>query len=442
MSSSSWEIRHVDLSDSQPVVAANPRPLFVVFWWGVLPLGVRTYLPEQLPLGRSELTALTAELASAQLAARSPQFAGPARATYDGKPLLPVPVDRLHQCGDLLRQLDDFAETSPVSAAPLSIIICTRDRPEALERCLTALMTQSSHAGQIVVVDNSTHRSAEAVTGQFPGVDYLHEPRPGLSVARNAGVRASKGALIAFTDDDVEPSPSWTTEVVRAFSSAEMDAVTGLVLPARLDTPAQCYFQFKMGGFGSECVPLIFDRRFLDETKAMGAQVWRIGAGANMAFRRSVFDRVGLFDERLGAGASGCSEDSELWYRLIASGGACLFEPRAFVVHHHREQWADLRRQVRAYMKGHVSALFVQAVRHRHGGNIRRIFTQLPAYFARSAFWALRDGGGGRRLQVLWNEMIGWLCGLQYAFRPRWRARPVDMPASASPGEPARQSSL
>ena len=441
MSAAAWDIRHVDLSDGQPVVAANPRPLFVVFWWGVLPLGVKSYLPEQLPLRRSELAALTAELASAQLAARSPQFAGPARATYDGKPLLRVPVDALQQGGDLLRQLDEFAEALPVSAAPLSVVICTRDRPEALERCLTALTAQTSHAGQIVVVDNSTHRSAAAVTAQFPDVDYVHEPRPGLSVARNAGVRASKGALVAFTDDDVEPSPSWTAEVVRAFSSTAVDAVTGLVLPARLDTPAQCYFQFKMGGFGSECVPLIFDRRFLDETETTGAQVWRIGAGANMAFRRSVFDRVGLFDERLGAGASGCSEDSELWYRLIASGGACLFEPRAFVLHHHREQWPELRRQVRAYMKGHVSALFVQAARHRHAGNIRRIFTQLPAYFARSAIGTLRDGGGAPRFQILWDEMIGWLCGLQYAFRPRWRARPIDMPASAPSGQPARQSS-
>lgn len=440
--SDAWDIRHVDLSDGQPVVVASLRPLFVMFWWGVLPLGVRTYLPEQLPLGRSELTALTAELASAQLAARSPQFAGPARATYDGKPLLLVPVDRLQQCGDLLQQLDEFAEASPISAAPLTVVICTRDRPEALARCLAALMAQASQAGQIVVVDNSTHRSAEAVTAQFSGVDYVHEPRPGLSVARNAGIQASKGAMIAFTDDDVEPGPSWTVEIVRAFSSAAVDAVTGLVLPARLDTPAQCYFQFKMGGFGSACVPLIFDRRFLDETEAMGAQVWRIGAGANMAFRRSVFERVGLFDERLGAGASGCSEDSELWYRLIAAGGACLFEPRAVVVHHHREQWAELRRQVRAYMKGHVSALFVQAARHRHGGNIRRIFTQLPAYFARSAFWALRDGGGARRFQILGDEMIGWLGGLQYGFRPRWRRRSVDMPAARALGASARQSSL
>ena len=87
----SWDIRHVDLSSDRPAVTANPRPLFATYWWGALPLGVRTYLPEQLPLRRSELAALTAEFASAQLAARSPQFAAPARATYDGKPLLPVP---------------------------------------------------------------------------------------------------------------------------------------------------------------------------------------------------------------------------------------------------------------------------------------------------------------------------------------------------------------
>jgi GT2 family glycosyltransferase len=353
-----------------------------------------------------------------------------------------VPAETLQGCGDLLNQLDDFAATAPISAAPLSIVICTRDRPQALERCLAALVAQTSPAGQIVVVDNSTDRSAEAVSARFPSVDYVHQPRPGLSIARNAGVHASKGALIAFTDDDVEPSPSWSMELMRAFAGAAVDAVTGLVLPARLDTAAQCYFQFKLGGFGSACVPLVFDRRFLDETKATGAQVWRIGAGANMAFRRSVFDRVGLFDERLGAGASGCSEDSELWYRLIAAGGACLFEPRAYVLHHHREQWPELRRQVRAYMKGHVSALFVQAARHGHGGNIRRIFTQLPAYFARSAFWALRDGGGARRFQILFEELVGWLCGLQYAFRPRWRARPVDMPAATPPGRPARQSLL
>jgi GT2 family glycosyltransferase len=430
----SWDIRHVDLSGERPEVAANPRPILAVFWWRTLPLGMKTYLPEQLPLASNQLVALTAEFASAQLAARLPKFGGPARATFDGRPVMVVPIDPIPDCGDVLEDLDSLAETSSVSAEDLTIIICTRDRPDALARCLAGLVAQHRPPGQIVVVDNSKGRTAEKATSQFAGIHYVHEPRPGLSVARNTGIRESRGALIAFTDDDVEPSPNWTAEVARAFSNADVDAVTGLVLPAKLDTPAQCFFQFERGGFGIGFVPLIFDRRFFDETCPMGAQVWRIGAGANMAFRRRVFDRVGLFDERLGAGASGCSEDSELWYRLLAGGGTCLFEPRAVVVHHHREQWNELRQQIRAYMRGHVAALFVQAGRFGHSGNIRRIFLQLPAYFVIAAFCAVRDGGGASRLQILWDEMVGWLSGLQYALRPRWRTRPI--PASAGESRP------
>jgi GT2 family glycosyltransferase len=423
----SYDIRHVDLSGDRPEVAESARPLFVVFWWRALPLGVKTYLPAELPLDSGRLTSLTAEFASAQLAARSPKFGGHACASNDGRPVITVPLAAALDADDPLGQLDLLAHPAALSAADLSVIICTRDRPGALARCLAELAAQHSPPGEIIVVDNSERRTAEAVASNFAGVQYLHEPRPGLSIARNAGIRASRGALIAFTDDDVEPRPSWTAEIVCAFSSADVDAVTGLALPARLDTPAQCFFQLRMGGFGSGCVPMIFDRRFFAETRSKGPQVWRIGAGANMAFRRSAFDRVGLFDERLGAGASGCSEDSELWYRLLANGGACLFEPRACVVHHHREEWSELRRQIRAYMKGHVSALFVQAARFGHAGNTRRIFLQLPAYFARTAFRAVRDDGGAPRLQILWDEIAGWFCGLHYAFRPGWRAQSLPM---------------
>jgi glycosyltransferase involved in cell wall biosynthesis len=421
MSGTGWDIAHIDLSDCQSQVTANARPLFAVFWWGALPLGTRTYLPEQLPLDHAALASVAADLAAAQLAARCPAFGGPARATFDGRPALNVTPAAVERCRDLLEELDRLAAPSMMPALDLSIIICTRDRPHALARCLTCLAAQQSPPGQIIVVDNSSDGTAEAVAACFPGTVYVHEPRPGLSIARNAGIQASRGALIAFTDDDVEPRPSWTAEVVRAFE-LNVDAVTGLVLPAQLETAAQCFFQFDLGGFGLSCVPTVFDQRFFEETCARGAQVWRIGAGANMAFRRSVFDRIGLFDERLGAGASGCSEDSELWYRLLASGGACLFEPRACVRHHHRGEWSALQRQVRAYMKGHVSALFVQAARYRHSGNVGRIFRQLPLYFARTAFAAVRDGRG-ERLRVLLQEIAGWFCGLQYALRPRWRAR-------------------
>lgn len=441
MIAESWDISHVDLSGAPPQVARSARPLLAVFWWRALPLGMKKYVPDQLPLDRSELAALAAEFASVQLAARVPRLGGPARASFDGKPAMSVPIDGIDAGSNLLQQLDALAETPPVPAEGLTVIICTRDRPDALACCLASLALQHSPPGEIVVVDNSEDRTAEKVAAEFAAVRYVHEPRPGLSVARNAGLRASRGTLIAFTDDDVEPYPSWTQEIVRAFASADVDAVTGLVLPARLDTAAQSFFQFDMGGFGNRFVPLVFDRRFFEETCPLGAPVWRIGAGASMAFRRSVFDRVGLFDERLGAGASGCSEDSELWYRLLAAGGTCLFEPRAVVAHDNREHWSELRRQTRAYMKGHASALFAQAARFRHRGNLHRMFVQLPVYFARTAYAAVRDGRG-LRLQILGDQIVGWLWGLQYALRPRWHARATvasraeGLPASTSESRP------
>jgi GT2 family glycosyltransferase len=254
----------------------------------------------------------------------------------------------------------------------------------------------------------------------FAGTVYIQESRPGLSRARNAGVRAATGAIIAFTDDDARPHPGWLAEIARAFRAHDVDCITGLVLPASLKTDAQRSFQFAMGGFGSAVVPALFDGRFFAETMPHGAHVWRIGAGANMAFRRSAFELAGLFDERLGAGASGCSEDSEFWYRLLALGGSCLYEPRAVVFHHHRAEWRQLRTQMRSYMRGHVSALIAQWDAFGHRGNILRIVRQLPSYFVRTALtslWKRRLS----RLLILLEEVRGWFAGLLYIVRPGWR---------------------
>jgi GT2 family glycosyltransferase len=271
-------------------------------------------------------------------------------------------------------------------------------------------------------VDNSKDANARPACSKFPNVRYIHEPRLGLSVARNTGLRACSGELIAFTDDDVELHPRWTVEIAHAFATRDVDAITGLILPARLDTAAQRFFQFTMGAFGTMFVPAVFERHFFEETRPGGAHVWKIGAGANMAFRRSVFERHGLFDERLGAGAAGCSEDSELWYRLLAGGGSCLFEPRVAVFHHHRTDWKGLRRQIRHYMRGHVAALIVQYDSFHDRGSLVRIGKQLPLYFMKTAINLTLQSSPGRAT-ILIEEMLGYATGLHYAFRPGWRRR-------------------
>lgn len=429
----SWDIVHLDLKQAPAVLDAGDSPVYVVYWWGDLPLGACAYAPEELPLRRDRLLARAARFLAEQVAARDPGFGGPPLARYDGKALLQPPLAAVRDVGVTSAVLSQLERPVYPDADALSVIVCTRDRPEQLRICLNALSVLKAPPGEVLVVDNSSERTAASVCLDFPRVRYVHEPRPGLSRARNCGVAASTRPLVAFTDDDVEVHARWSGEIVRAFEESDVESVTGLVIPATLDSEAQRVFQMDMGGFGASCLPTRFGQVFFEETRHRGTQVWHIGAGANMAFRRALFERIGGFDERLGAGAAGCSEDSEIWYRILATGGGCLYEPRAVVFHHHREDWSGLKRQMRAYMRGHVAALVAQHDRYRHGGNLHRILVQLPRYFMRAGLDVVRNGKPYRG-RVLAEEIRGWLGGVLFLLNPRWRSRRA-VPTIAPPAE-------
>src|SRR5690606_24220581 len=149
-------------------------------------------------------------------------------------------------------------------------------------------------------------------------------------------------------DDDVEVHPQWTRRLRRGFADPGVKAVTGLVLPAELETPSQVQFE-KYWSFHRGYIPRLYDAAFFERHRRWGVPAWEVGAGANMAFRRQVFEKVGLFDERLDAGAAGCSGDSEMWYRVLAEGHMCRYEPTAVVYHYHRREDEALKKQLRAY---------------------------------------------------------------------------------------------
>ena len=205
----------------------------------------------------------------------------------------------------------------------------------------------------MLVVDNAPSSDATRRVAERRGVRYVLEPRPGLDVARNAAVRHATGGVVAFADDDVEVHPAWLGAVRRGFVHPEVGAVTGLVLPSALDTPAQVAFE-EHWTFNRGFVPRTFRPSLLDARPSRAVPVWEIGAGANMAVRRAAVEAVGLFDERLDAGAAGCSGDTELWFRLLAGGWACLYLPEAVVFHEHRREDAAFDRQIGAYMKGYT----------------------------------------------------------------------------------------
>lgn len=247
----------------------------------------------------------------------------------------------------------------------------------------------------------------------FAGVRCIDEARPGLSRARNTGLRHVRGDIVAWTDDDTQVRPNWVGEIQRVFLEPEVSGMTGLVLPGALETHAQVCFERDFGGFNRGFRRLTFDARFFSEMKERGVPVWM--AGANMAFRRSVFERLGFFDERLGAGAAGCSEDSEYWYRMLEAGMSIRYEPLAAVHHFHRPNDESFGHQMAAYMQGHVVALLLQYEKFGHFGNLRRLFLSLPRYY-----WDLALGRlPGAERGTLRAEVRGCIRGLLWYVRSR-----------------------
>ena len=238
---------------------------------------------------------------------------------------------------------------SPAQRLSMTVVVCTRDRAEELATCLDSLERVDYEGFEILVVDNapSSEATRSLVERRAGRVRYVREPRPGLDWARNRAIAEAAGDIIAFTDDDVAVDPGWVRALVAAFGSDEsIAAVTGLVLPAELQTDAQVLFE-RYRSFGRGFVP----RRIAPGSQSPLA--YRYGAagdygtGANMAFRRSLFGRIGDFDTALGAGTpTRGGDDLDMFFRVLKEGYALVYEPRAIVRHRHRRSMEALRTQI------------------------------------------------------------------------------------------------
>lgn len=226
-----------------------------------------------------------------------------------------------------------------------SIVVCTRDRPELLDRCLASLVADtSSTSRELLVVDNAPARfpAAAAVeraakAAPFP-VRYVLEPRLGLSHARNRALREVRGEVVLWTDDDVAVEPGWADELVRAFDDPGVVAAAGRILPAWpypppawLDGPHAVHLTLEDLGTTARLLSS-------DETPT----------GANMAFRTAAGRALGTpFDPSLGHRGSLCTGYEERrFFRRLAAAGATAYRPAA-IAHHHispaRMSWDSLR---------------------------------------------------------------------------------------------------
>ncbi len=306
----------------------------------------------------------------------------------------------------------------------VSIVVATRNRPQALRECLRALAAQDSpRPVEVVVVDNDPESGLTApVVAEFPHLRLVSEHRQGLAYARNAGFLASRGELLVATDDDVTMPPGWLEQLLAPFARAEVGAVTGLVWPASLDAPAQRLFE-AYGGLGRGTRPIEADPAWFQSFRIRAAPTWQLGATANAALRASVLREVGLMDEALGPGTpTGCGEDIDLFYRILQRGHVVRYEPRAYVRHHHRDTPAALRRQIYAYSKGHVAYHLTTLLRDRDRRAIVRLLLELPHGHLCRAWWRLR-GWTEYPLRLLLLEAAGNLAGPWGLWRSRRRVR-------------------
>ena len=240
----------------------------------------------------------------------------------------------------------EWDERGPVQAVPIAtVVVCTRDRPEDLQRCLEAFMRMPDDGQEYLVIDNCpAGDSTMELVKNYPKVRYIREDVPGSSAARNRALREAKHDFVAFTDDDAAPDPNWLRSLLQNFSDPRVMCVTGLVMPLELETEAQEWFErYSPHGRG-------FYRAVFDGAKDNPLIVATVGVSASMALRKSSIDFIGVFDEDLGAGTPTVGgEDCELFARILRSGYRIVYEPRALSWHRHRRTWEELQKTLQGY---------------------------------------------------------------------------------------------
>ena len=300
------------------------------------------------------------------------------------------------------------------ATVPVSVIVATLDRPDGLRHCLADLRRQvTSRQVEVVVVDNNP-RSGKTppVVAEFPGVRLISEKRRGLAYARNAGFLAATGDVLVCTDDDVSIPEGWLEHIVAPFVRADVMVVTGDVIPMELENEAQIHFE-TYGGLGRGEDRFEVGGDWFESFRFKAVPTWELGATANAAFRASVLSdpAVGLMDEALGPGTpTGVGEDAYLIYRILKAHYRLVYEPAAYVQHHHRATNKALRRQIFGYSKGHVAYQLTTLSRDRDLRALSRVFWDLPLWRLQQLVLRLRHRTTyPTRLVLLetWGNLLG-----------------------------------
>ncbi len=215
-----------------------------------------------------------------------------------------------------------------------SIIIATHARPASLARLIASLAPElASGTREVIVAENGTPAPTRLAT-EGVTLKHLHEPRPGKCHIQNRAIAEATGEILVFLDDDLTVAARYLDAVESFFDThPEFAAMKGRILPA--EDPDK-----KVGPMAVYLdLPIADDGDHVVEVRGV--------LGANMAFRATALRQVGPFDERLGPGAGGHEEETEMSARLRRAGFRIGYAPKALVYHEVDRSRADRERFIR-----------------------------------------------------------------------------------------------
>ncbi len=298
----------------------------------------------------------------------------------------------------------------------MSVVVCTRDRPEILATCLRHLRQLRHPNVEFIIVDNAptteeTKHCFRRVVGDDSRFRYVREVGPGLSRARNRGLREATGPHVAFTDDDVRVDSWWLHGLAAGFvTDPAAGCVTGIVPPAELDDEAQLFFDRRYS-WAKHHETRVFDlAERADASPLYPYSAGIFGTGANFAVDRQLLLELGGFDEALGAGTpAGGGEDLDAFVRVLTAGRSLVYEPSAIVWHVHRADDLALRRQLHSYGSGLTAFIFKNMMEPQ---GTRAIASRIPVGARRLArTWHSHEIGGRAPRALVFAEVTGMFAG-------------------------------
>jgi glucosyl-dolichyl phosphate glucuronosyltransferase len=215
-----------------------------------------------------------------------------------------------------------------------TVIIATHNRPDSLRSLVASLASEVAFGSrEIIIAENGTPAPTHLAIEGVP-LKHLHEPRPGKCRIQNRAVAQASGEILVFLDDDLVVAPGYVEAVEVFFDQyREFAAMKGRILPAedpeKKVGPMAPYLDLPIADHGEEVVEV------------------RGVLGASMAFRADAIRQVGPFDERLGPGAGGHEEETEMSQRLRRAGFRIGYAPKALVYHEVDSSRANRERFIR-----------------------------------------------------------------------------------------------